>query len=47
MTYEALTLLGLGVRVRHQHDADTYNYTELCDFLKLLVVVGVHVRIRA
>jgi hypothetical protein len=25
-------------RVRHRHDTDTYNYTELCDFLKLLAV---------
>jgi len=22
----------------HQHDTDTNNYTELCDFLKLLAV---------
>jgi len=22
----------------HRHDTETYNYTELCDFLKLLVV---------
>jgi len=23
-------------RVRHQHSTDTYNYTQLCDFHKLL-----------
>jgi len=42
-TYEARTLLGLGVSrcwtcisVRHRHD--TYDYIELCDFIKLLSV---------
>ena len=25
-------------RIQHRHDTDTYNYIELCAFLKLLVV---------
>jgi len=33
--YEARTLFGLGVS-----DTDTCNYTELCDFFKLLVVLA-------
>jgi len=41
LSYEALTLLGLGVSrclIRAVSDADTCNYTELCNFLKLLAV---------
>lgn len=38
--YEAQTLLGLGVSDT-KHDTDTYNYTKLCNFLKLLAVCRV------
>jgi len=45
MNYEARTLLRLGVSlcrtrigVWHRHDTNTYNYTELCHFIKLLLV---------
>ena len=40
-TYEARTLLGLGVSRSRTHvvsDTNTYNYTKLCYFLKLLAV---------
>jgi len=33
--------------VGHRHNTDTYNYTELYDFLKLLTVSVSGVRIRA
>jgi len=46
---EARTLHGLGVswcRTRAVSDTDTYNYTEFCDFLKLLGVSVCRVRVR-
>jgi len=49
MVYEAQTLLRLDVSlcqtrvdVRHRHNNDTYDYIELCHFLKLLSVSSVH-----
>jgi len=54
VSYEARTLLGLGVsrcQTRVVSDTDTCNYTELCNFFKLLVVLACRcpcrVRIRA
>jgi len=35
--YEAHTLFGLGMS-NTDTTHDTYNYTELCDFIKLLIV---------
>jgi len=47
--YEARILLGLGVsdmcRVRHRHDTNTCNYTELCDFFQIIRCVDVSVSV--